>query len=186
MDGRAHDNFGNRVASNGEVIAVATKSDRLGGKVYLFTKKESPPNPPVPPPPSLLRVVDNGTSSVLTSLRWVETSVLKSLGEVHDGFGAALEMSSDFLVVGAPYDNTNVGCVYVFPKTGTNNFDYFHYDVLRFPGTGSFGNDVALREHTLVVGAPGLVFDLPYLRMYSNENKGAAFVFKFDSVTLRL
>ena len=71
--------------------------------------------------------------------------MLKSLGEVHDdGFGAALETSSDFLVVGAPYDSTNVGCVYVFPKTGTNNFDYFHYDVLRFPGTRSFGNDIAL------------------------------------------
>ena len=89
-----------------------------------------------------------------------------------------MDMSPDFLIVGAPYDNTNVGCVYVFPNTGPNNFDYFHYDILRFPGTGSFGNDVALHGHTLVVGAPGLVFDLPYVRMmYPNGNSGEVFVY---------
>ena len=184
MDGKAHDNFGNRVISNGEVIAAATKSDRLGGKVYLFKKKVSPPIPPAPAAPAapaLLSVVGNDTSSVL----WVESSVLKSLGGVHDGFGEAMDISADFLVVGAPYDNTNIGCVYVFPKTGPNNFDYYHYDVLRFPDTGSFGNDVALYGHTLVVGAPGFVFDLPYLRMHQLENKGAAFVLKFDPQTSR-
>jgi hypothetical protein len=174
MDGRAHDNFGNQVISNGEVIAAATKSDRLGGKVYLFTKKVSPP---IHPPAA----VDNGTSAVI----WVESSVLKSLGGVHDGFGESMDITSDFLVVGAPYDNTNTGCVYVFPKTGPNNFDYNHYDVLRFPDTGSFGNDVALHGHTLVVGAPGLVFDLPYVRMFDGNNVGRVFVYKFDSVTLR-
>jgi hypothetical protein len=174
-DGRTHDNFGNQVISNGDVIAAATKSDRLGGKVYLFTKKVLPP----PAPPAA--AVNNGTSAVI----WVESSVLKSLGGVHDGFGESMDISSDFLVVGAPYDNTNIGCVYVFPNTGPNNFDYFHYDVLRFPDTGSFGYDVALHGHTLVVGAPGLVFDLPYLRMHDGGNVGKVFIHKFDSETLR-
>eukprot|EP01036_Dinobryon_divergens_P034502 gene34502-44586_t len=171
-DERTHDNFGNQVISNGDVIAAATKSDRLGGKVYLFTKKVLPP---------AAAAVDNDTSAVI----WVESSVLESLGGVHDGFGESMDISSDFLVVGAPYDNTNIGCVYVFPKTGPNNFDYNHYDVLRFPDTGSFGNDVALHGHTLVVGAPGLVFDLPYLRMHDSDNKGEAFVLKFDPQTSR-
>ena len=180
IDGKSHDNFGNRIASNGQIIAVATKSDRSGGKVYLFTQKPLPPAlPPVPPSPG--------------KLVWTETSQLKSLGDISDGFGESIAIGPDFLVVGAPYDSNNAGAVYIFPKNNANIFDYyFHYTVLRQPNSGTFGYDVALFDQTLVIGAPnsltvgvpGFVFDLPFRWRRDVDNSGSAFVYSFDASSL--
>ena len=174
-DGKAYDYFGNRVASNGQFIAVATKSERLGGKVYLFTQSDSllpppygnngntAPLPPHPLPPSQPIIQP-----------WKETAQLKSPGAVFDGFGDSIAISNDFLIVAAPYDSNNSGCVYIFSIASLSVLDYARYSVLQQPKAASFGFALSLYQSTLLVGSP-----------HDNYNAGAVYLYQLDPLKSR-
>lgn len=73
------------------------------------------------------------------------------------GFGTAVAVAGDTLVVGAPWEQSsaaNSGAVYVFVRSGTT---WTQQAYLKASNTGAddkFGTAVALTSDTLVVGAP--------------------------------
>jgi hypothetical protein len=156
-DRTARSNFAPAVAISGDVIVVgspySTGSCECGsGSVYLYLK-----------PPG-------GWAGTLT-----ETAKLTpSDGVTGDYFGAALAMSGNTVVVGAPriYPYASPGSAYVFvePGTGWTNMT----ETARLVSSNSRNNDlmgqsVAIGGNTIIVGAPGAP--------YSVLDAGAAYVF---------
>jgi len=94
--------FGSAVALTGDRIAVGAPLSDVGGNaeqgaVYVFMRDYDPANPDVPAPENW------GLSNVLT----------RTDGGAGDHFGAALALSGDMLVVGAP-DAAAAGRAYVY------------------------------------------------------------------------
>lgn len=119
--------------------------------------------------------VDSGAAYVFTHRvdEWFFHSYLKA-SNTDDGdlFGAAVAISGDTVVVGAPYEDSTsptraIGAAYVFVRRGGN---WSQQALLKSDSSGSFGGfggSVAISGDTIVVGAsdPGL------------SGNGAAYVF---------
>ena len=87
---------------------------------------------------------------ILTS----ETKITAADGQSEDGFGAAVAMSGDTLVVGAP-GASDVGAAYVFTRCGGSWT--LQQKLLPDPDLGfaeDFGASVAISGDTIAVGAP--------------------------------
>ncbi|HEY6403147.1 MAG TPA: FG-GAP repeat protein, partial [Blastocatellia bacterium] len=79
-----------------------------------------------------------------------------SLSETGDSFGAAVGISGDTIVVGAPFatnDSADLGQVYVFVRSGSS---WSQQAVLTVSGSGDglFGQAVAIDGETIVAGVP--------------------------------
>ena len=88
---------------------------------------------------------------------WNEQEFNPTNGQFADNYGAAVSISGDRFVVGAPFDDdqaNNAGAVYIYDYDGTNWVEtkLFDSDV---SGGGNFGLDVALSGDKLIVGAGG-------------------------------
>ncbi|MCO6459472.1 MAG: hypothetical protein J5I93_29520 [Pirellulaceae bacterium] len=88
---------------------------------------------------------------------WVEQAKLAPAdrGIGGQGFGAALALDGNRLLVGAPEDNGGTGAAYVFEREGTT---WRQRAKLRSNDRGSaanFGRSVALDDNVAVIGAPG-------------------------------
>lgn len=158
------DGFGSAVAAAGDILAVSAigessnaigingtqtnNSSVLSGAAYVFKRA-------------------NGS--------WVQEAYLKPLNTgVTDRFGAAMAMSGDTLVVGAPFEdsypdpnnsdpvnndaNTDSGAAYVFVR---NNGVWTQqamlkggHELLGWNRTRAFGASVAIDGDTIVVGSP--------------------------------
>lgn len=140
-DGTAQDFFGQSVAVSGDELVVgAYGNDGLcpsdpfcdSGAVYVFRRDPS------------------GWHQVQT--------LLASDAMPGDFFGAAVALSGDTLVVGAPEDDpfgVHDGSVYVFER-GPSGWSQTQKLVADHPWLGRFGAHVAIDRDTLAVGAPGL------------------------------
>jgi uncharacterized repeat protein (TIGR01451 family) len=144
------DRFGVAVALRGERLAVGAPGGAAGA-VYLFSREAGGWRPE-----SLPRVV-------------------ASNGNRGDRLGAAVALSADTLVVGAPGDGERgslAGAVYVFRRTGSA---WDPPQKLLAPDSQSadaLGSAVAIDGDTLVAGAP-FADELPHRR-----NFGAVYVFE--------
>ena len=87
-------------------------------------------------------------------------------GTSADGFGAAVAISGDTVVIGAPNSNTDPNAVYVYVRSGTT---WRQQVTLSDPGGAAadrFGRAVAVSGDTVVIGAPG-----------GDDNAGTTYVY---------
>lgn len=75
-----------------------------------------------------------------------------------DGFGSAVAIGENIVVVGAPYHKIGSisGAVYTFVRDSTNGKWTQRGDALGASTSGSFGYSIALNGDTLAVAAPGV------------------------------
>lgn len=89
---------------------------------------------------------------------WSEQQTLSPSGALEQRFGAALALSGDRLLVGAPndvLDGNNYGSVYVFERTGSVWSEQTRIRPgVNMDGLSCFGCAVALSGDTAVVGVP--------------------------------
>jgi hypothetical protein len=149
-DAAASDLFGASVAIDGDTAVVGAPNDDTGagadaGSAYVFVR--------------------SGTS-------WSQQAQLTGGSAKADAiFGAAVGISGDTVVVGAPFAASNSadsGQTYVFVRSGTS---WSQQAVLVAGGSGDnyFGQAVAIDGDTIVVGAP--------FNDSSAGDEGSAFVF---------
>ena len=101
----------------------------------------------------------------------------------NDGFGTALDLQGNVLLVGSPMDSTGVnegqqnrGSVYAFTRTGTTWTQKQKFDGLDTWENNSFGSAVAMDGTTAVIGAPGAIANTYTLA-------GKAYVFTYNGST---
>ncbi len=139
-DGEATDRFGAAVALSGGTVIVGAVSDDLGisgdaGSAYVFVR--------------------SGTV-------WAQQQKLSGLNSVgsrtNDQFGAAVALSGDTAIIGAPlYDTRGVvdqGLAVVFVRSG--GVWSYQGDLAAYDGAANdrFGGAVALNGETALIGAP--------------------------------
>ena len=125
----------------------------------------------------LLRVRDTGARYPVVVDPWLQLAELTaSDGVSGDGFGAAVSISGNTVVVGSPNSNDRRGAAYVFekPNTGWANMTQTAKFTASDGADAKFGSSVAISGNTIVVGAPSQpVFG----GFNSNNSQGAAYVF---------
>jgi choice-of-anchor B domain-containing protein len=101
---------------------------------------------------------------------WVERGLVTAPeAEVGDGFGLAIAVEGDVLLVGAPQRNDGRGAVYAFQRTG-DEWTLGATLTLSLPAPGdAFGEAIALQGTRAIIGAPG------------RDGYGAAYVFERES-----
>lgn len=137
-DPAAGDGFGGSVAISGDQVAVGASGDDNGaldgGTVYLYDLNSGEPGQPS-------RTIPNPAPAV------------------GDGFGAAVAISGNHLVVGAGNDDQGAadsGQVYLFDLAGPTPELPSALLANPSPGAGDrFGESVAIAGSLVVVGAPG-------------------------------
>jgi hypothetical protein len=149
-DGGSDGDFGAAVAISGGLAIVGNHVDPIKGSF-------------------------SGSASIFAfdGTSWNLQAKLTASDEVaNEEFGAAVAISGNMALIGAPHDSTlglDSGAVYVFTFDGTA---WTQQAKLFFSGEGgdlsSFGAAIALSGNTAVIGAPGFY------------DPGAAYVFTFD------
>jgi subtilisin-like proprotein convertase family protein len=154
-DAEVEDYFGNSVSISGSYVAVGAENEDSGGSnagaVYIFKSSGSSYN----------QVAKLASSSLATS----------------DYFGTAVDISGDYVVVGAESDEIDTeyssGVVYVFKNNGSDSFTQIAELVASdHQSSDYFGCSVAISGNYIVVGA--------YWEDTGGSNAGAAYVFKND------
>lgn len=165
-DGVVGDRFGQRIAANGNLLAVAAPTARDGaGAVYLFSRDQGAYRQVASlgaPAPGIdhgfggtvemvgdVLIVGSAAHSrvdafVANAGEWVAVAELTG----PTGFGAALAVDGDRVAIGSPE------AVQVVRWSGVD----FQAHSLIEPdddATGQFGGTLALAGHTLVIGDPG-------------------------------
>lgn len=149
-DGAAFDEFGISVSISGDYVVVgAWKDDDNGdesGSAYIFRR--------------------NGTS-------WSQQAkLIASDGAAFDRFGVSVSIGSDYLVVGAFFDDDNgdySGSTYIFKRDGTSWSQEAKLTASDGTAGDMFGYPVFIRGNYLMVGAFG-----------DDSSKGSAYVFERD------
>ena len=100
----------------------------------------------------------------------VRTRLAASVGGPDGGFGHALALEGDRLVIGAPGDDCNTGAVYVFDK-GVSGWTQ-QAKLTAGVEDGGFGRAVSVCDDVIVVGAPD-----------EDERSGAAYVYEKTGAT---
>ncbi|ETR69425.1 MAG: PKD domain-containing protein [Candidatus Magnetoglobus multicellularis str. Araruama] len=121
---------------------------------------------------------NSGSAYILTygASGWSETAKLSATdGAASDYFGYAVDISGDYALVGAYYDDdkgTDAGAAYIFKRQGTHWVQY--QKLLANEGAASdyFGNAVSISGDYAIIGA---YYDDD---IYSNQ--GMAYIFKRD------
>ena len=91
-----------------------------------------------------------------------ETNDLIGIGLAFgQGFGSAIDSSSQFTIVGAPFDDlmgTNTGSANIFRRIGTQWIEEMKIFGIAAGIEDRFGTSVAVADDLVVVGAPGKFF----------------------------
>ncbi len=135
------DQFGSAIALDGDhALVSAPAANSVTGRVHAFQWQ-------------------NGA--------WVETSTFVGTGMVaQSAFGAALGLSGNVALVGAPRQNENVGVVQVFEFDGSAWSQVDEVSIQSTVGTDLFGSTIEFNGETALIGAPfyaggiGAVFPL--------------------------
>lgn len=131
------DHFGEAVAISGGTIVAGAPTDRVGsnfeqGSAYIFVRSGD---------------------------TWTQQAKLTANdGAGHDTFGAAVAISGDTVLVGAPWDDVsfeNQGSVHVFVRTGNDWATQAKLTTQDGNFTQKFGYALAWDGSTAIVGAPG-------------------------------
>jgi hypothetical protein len=109
--------------------------------------------------------------------------ILASDGESSDGFGSALDVEGEVLIVGVPSDDdlgTNSGSAYIYRFDGAQWI--FEQKLHASDGKlgAGFGSDVAVDGDIAIVGAPADDANCPGVFLCGS---GASYVFRFDGTT---
>jgi len=99
-----------------------------------------------------------------------EQQLVASDGAAFDQFGSAVAISGDTAVVGAPYDNSHQGSVYVFVRSGNTWTQQARLFASDGAANDEFGWSVAIDGDTIVVGADAD-------DVFANTDQGSAYVF---------
>ena len=147
-DGAANDRFGQSVCLDGDYAIVGAwygdGNDPNSGSAYVFRL--------------------NGSS-------WTEQAKLTaSDGAADDFFGQSVSISGDYVIVGAPYDNTLGGSAYIFKRDGSRWTQ--QAKLLTSDGTtfDLFGKSVSISDDYAIVGADH--------DDNNEEDSGSAYIFK--------
>ncbi|MGH0029071.1 MAG: hypothetical protein ACQGVC_04730 [Myxococcota bacterium] len=128
-DASAHDAFGHDLAAAGDVAILGAPNAGLAGQAYVYRFDGS---------------------------QWVEEDVLTpSDGAAGDGFGSNVAIRGDVAAVTRDADNGSVDPVYVFREAGGSWSE--EEKLLASDGMGGdfFGEDVAVGDDQILVGAHG-------------------------------
>ena len=157
--GQQNDRFGWSVAADGDFMVVGAPQRAFGaqpgaGAAYVFVR---------------------------AGATWIQQRILFAPDPgANDGFGTAVSIAGDTIVVGAPGADTpgaaDAGAAYVFVRSGTS---WLHQQKLYAPGGAPldvFGTSVSVSGDTAVVGAPAA--ETP-----GGTDAGAAYVFARSGAT---
>jgi hypothetical protein len=134
---------------------------------------------------------------VYDGTNWTQQAYLKaSNASTNDGFGSAVAISGDTIVIGAPQEDSkatgvggdqnddsasSAGAAYVFVRTGTNWSQQAYLKASNASTNDAFGNAVAISGDTIVIGAPQEDSNATGVNgnqsNNSSGNSGAAYVF---------
>lgn len=136
-DGRLGEFFGSAVAIDQGSVVVGAPEHAIGRAAYV------------------------GAAYVFgqSATRWVQQAELTaSDGATFDGFGAAVDISGDTALVGAPGDSApslpGAGSAYVFSRSGSGWTEQAHVLASDAGQYDAFGAAVAMQGATAVIGAP--------------------------------
>lgn len=144
-----YDRFGQGIAIEGDTAVVGAWSDFGGGSAYVFNRNAGGPG------------------------NWGQVAKLTALDPTDD-FGYAVDISGDWIVVGAPHDNQSgnkAGAAYFFQRNLGGQNQWGQYAKVRaFDGFSSeYGGSVAIAAGAAIIGVP---FDGQFGRQ-----SGAAYAF---------
>lgn len=144
-DGVANDHFGTAVSISGDTVLIgATVRNTLTGVAYVFVR--------------------SGTT-------WSQQAELTaSDAATLNDFGAAVSVSGDTAVIGAPERNSSTGAAYVFVRSGTVWSQQAELTASDAATGGGFGAAVAVSGTTVAIGASGHTVN-------AHTDQGAAYVF---------
>ncbi|MGH8427479.1 MAG: Ig-like domain-containing protein [Gammaproteobacteria bacterium] len=148
-DGAANDEFGFSVAISGSTALIAAPyAETDHGAAYVFSESDG---------------------------SWSQAAKLTAGdGAYLDKFGYAVALSGTTALVSAPYATVNgnvwQGAVYVFSDSGGSWLQVQKLTASDGAEDDFFGNDLALSDTTVIVGADGATVD-------GNASQGAAYVF---------
>ena len=170
LEGTQDDRFGIQVTMKDDLILVgAPKADGKSpkaGAAYLFARGEEN---------------NNG---------WQQIATFTALdGAPDDNFGAALAMSEDLIVIGAPgHDglNSDTGALYVFAPQAEAPTAWKKVAKLMVPSGSAddaFGQSLALQDGLLLVGAPGMFSKTGAAYLYDLSKPLATELLSFQRLT---
>ncbi|MEA1920405.1 MAG: hypothetical protein U9N52_11225, partial [Campylobacterota bacterium] len=131
-----NDYFGSGVSMSGDMIAISAPSEDTqgfgAGSVYIYKK--------------------NSNHSV-TLVQKLQANDI----EQGDAFGSSVDMDSEYLVIGAKYEDetaVSAGAVYLYKKVSTGKFEQFD-KLMGKSAYEYFGASVAIHDDNVIIGAPG-------------------------------
>lgn len=153
--------FGRSVSISGDTLVVGAPGENGGGTgagaAYVFVR--------------------NGNT-------WSQHAFLKASNvEAGDVFGAAVSISENTVMVGAPGEDDggiNAGAAYVFLRNGANWTQQAYLKALNAEADDQFGTSVSISGDSAAVGAPhedGGSFGINGVVDNNKPNSGAAYVF---------
>ena len=156
-DGAQGDRFGDSVAVFGDTLVVGAIYDDDKGSAYIYSRD-------------------------FTTKEWILQQKLVPDDEAEwDYFGGSVAVFGDTIVVGAKYDGTdkgdNSGSAYIYSRDTTTKEWILQQKLVAEDGAADdlFGSSVAVFGDTLVVGAPGELFNYGI--------NGSAYIYHQDPAT---
>jgi hypothetical protein len=155
-DGAASDYYGYRIAMSGDYAIVGAYADddngNASGSAYMLHRNAS---------------------------GWYESQkILASDTAADDQFGYMVDMSGDYVIIGAHYDDyggTNTGSAYIFRRLGNTWFQEQRINASDKADSDYFGAAVSISGEYAIVGA------------YADDDKGttsgSAYIFKRDGAS---
>ena len=106
-----------------------------------------------------------------------EFRILASDGALNDYFGTSVSISSDYAIVGAPFDDDKghqSGSAYIFEKNGNSWNQVTKLTTSDGAATDSFGWSVSISANYIIVGAP----EQGYTSQSETARAGSAYIFE--------
>ncbi|MDH5543241.1 MAG: Ig-like domain-containing protein [Nitrospinota bacterium] len=146
-----------------------------GDTVATFTPNAWLPSAKAQYSVDLAGTITDPAGNALPATSWNFTSIGKVAAtdpQASDGFGEAVAISGDYMIVGAPYEDAggaDAGAAYIYKRDATyNSWGRATKIVASDPAAGdNFGKSVAISGSYAIVGASG-----------KNSSQGVAYVYK--------